>query len=119
MIDVTFAREFAKAWIEAWNSHDLDRILSHYADGFEMQSPLIAERMNEPSGRLVGKAAIRPYWQGGLAAQPALKFTLDEVLVGASSIAIAYRRENGSRVVEVIVFDEARRAIAGSAHYAR
>ena len=30
------ANEFAAEWIEAWNAHDLDRILSHYTDDFEM-----------------------------------------------------------------------------------
>ena len=50
MIDRKWAREFAVEWIAAWNAHDLDRILSHYADDFEMRSPLIAERMGVASG---------------------------------------------------------------------
>jgi ketosteroid isomerase-like protein len=117
MIDATFAREFAVDWIDSWNSHDLERILSHYTDDFELESPLILERMNEPSGRLRGKAAIRPHWQKGLAMPPPLRFELESVLVGANSIAIAYRRVNGPRVVEIITFNEARQAIAGCAHY--
>jgi hypothetical protein len=117
MIDAAFAREFAVDWIDSWNSHDLDRILSHYTDDFELQSPLVVERMNEPSGRLRGKAAIRPYWQIGLARQPPLRFELDSVLVGANSVAISYRWADGRRVVEIITFNEARQAIAGCAHY--
>ena len=38
MIDSTWAHEFAREWIAAWNSHDLELILSHYADDFEMAS---------------------------------------------------------------------------------
>jgi ketosteroid isomerase-like protein len=31
MIENTFAEHFAAEWIDAWNCHDLERILSHYA----------------------------------------------------------------------------------------
>ncbi|MDP9013943.1 MAG: nuclear transport factor 2 family protein [Pseudomonadota bacterium] len=55
MIERTWAEEFAKEWIDAWNSHDLERILSHYADDFEMSSPLIMERNMEPSGVCAGR----------------------------------------------------------------
>lgn len=51
------ANEFAAEWIEAWNAHDIDRILSHYADDFEMNSPVIAKRLGVTSGTLKGKAA--------------------------------------------------------------
>ena len=32
MIDKKFAARFAHEWIDSWNSRDLKRILSHYAD---------------------------------------------------------------------------------------
>ena len=52
------AEKFAEEWISAWNNHDLDQILSHYEDDFEMSSPVIVEAMNEPSGTLKGKKVI-------------------------------------------------------------
>jgi hypothetical protein len=58
MLNKTFAERFAAEWIAAWNSHDLDRVLSHYADDFEMSSPYIAELAGEPSGKLKGKEAF-------------------------------------------------------------
>lgn len=116
MIDRVFAEAFAAEWIAAWNAHDLERILSHYADDFEMTSPLVVERMGEPSGRLGGKAAIRPYW-GPALAKGELRFTLEEVLVGVDALTILYRRETGQRVAETIAFDAARRAVRGAAHY--
>ena len=118
MLDRAFARSFAEEWIASWNAHDLERILAHYRDDFEMASPLIVERMGEASGRLRGKDAVRPYWARGLAVRPALRFTLEDVLVGADSVTILYHGETGLRVAEVIVFDAERRAIAGMAHYA-
>ncbi|MDP3877197.1 MAG: nuclear transport factor 2 family protein [Methylobacter sp.] len=42
-----FAEHFANDWIDSWNSHDLQRILSHYADDFEMSSPVIIQLAND------------------------------------------------------------------------
>ena len=60
-LDETFARHFAQVWVDAWNAHDLDRVLAHYEDDFVFQSPMIAVFTGEPSGRLQGKAAVRAY----------------------------------------------------------
>ena len=35
------ATDFANDWIAAWNAHDLDRIVGHYAQKIEFVSPLI------------------------------------------------------------------------------
>jgi hypothetical protein len=59
IIDRTFAREFAAEWIAAWNSGDLERILSHYADDFEIRSPLIAERGFSPTGVSLARSCRR------------------------------------------------------------
>jgi ketosteroid isomerase-like protein len=64
---IDFAECFANDWIAAWNSHDLDRILAHYEDDFEMTSPLIVAFVGEPSGS-TGKvrAAFAHYELGSL-----------------------------------------------------
>lgn len=61
MITREFADRFAQEWIDAWNSHNLERVLSHYADDFEMSSPYIAQIAGEPSGVLKGKPAVAVY----------------------------------------------------------
>ena len=50
---------FAAEWLAAWNAHDLERILSHYAEGVTFLSP-VAARMTG-NGRVEGKAALRAY----------------------------------------------------------
>jgi hypothetical protein len=117
MITQAFAQAFAAEWIEAWNSHDLDRIFSHYADDFGMNSPLIVERMGIASGSLEGKLAIRPYWTAGLAAQPPLHFVLENVFIGVDSITIEYHRVGGRHATEVLFFGSDKKAIRGVAHY--
>ena len=118
MIDPQWALSFAREWIEAWNSHDLERILSHYSEDFEMASPLIVERMGEPSGVLKGKAAVRPYWEQGLAAQPPLRFELLDVLTGIRSITIYYRSVGRRVVAEVLEFNPQKEVVRGAAHWA-
>jgi ketosteroid isomerase-like protein len=118
MIDASFARGFAAEWIEAWNAHDLDRILAHYADDFEMISRLIVERGHDPSGRLKGKAAVRLYWAEGLAAKPPLRFTLEQVLLGVDSVVVIYRRASGHQAAETFFFDAEGKVVRAAAHYA-
>jgi hypothetical protein len=116
MIERAWAEAFAREWIDDWNARDLERILAHYADDFEMTSPLIVERMGVASGRLKGKEAIRPYWSQGLRATPALRFNLLDVLVGVNALAIVYESVTLARVViERIEFDEQRRAVRAEA----
>ncbi|MEO5925339.1 MAG: nuclear transport factor 2 family protein [Bryobacteraceae bacterium] len=119
MITTEFAKYFAEEWIAAWNSHDLERIFSHYTEDFEMSSPYIAERMGEPSGTLKGKAAIRPYWTAGLTWPPPLQFELQQVYTGADSITIVYRRVDGPLVAEVLFFNSEGKAVKGVAHYCK
>ena len=120
MIDRAWAEQFAQDWIEGWNSHDLERILAHYADDFEMTSPLIAARLGVADGKLKGKDAIRRYWEQGLASTPELRFELQEVIVGVNAIAIVYESRTLARtVVEYIAFDECRRGIRAEALHGR
>jgi hypothetical protein len=49
MIERTWAEMFAREWIANWNAHNLEGVLAHYSDDFEMTSPLIVERMSLPA----------------------------------------------------------------------
>lgn len=116
MIDRDFAEHFAADWVAAWNSHDLDRILSHYADDFEMSSPYIAQLAGESSGILRGKAAVGAYWKLALARMPELRFELMTTLVGAHSVTLYYQGARGL-AAEVFFFGPDRRVSRAAAHY--
>lgn len=94
-----FAQCFAHEWIAAWNSHDLQNILAHYEDDFEMSSPIIPVLAGEPSGKLRGKAAIGAYWAQALRKLPNLHFELVTVLAGVDSVTIYYKGQRASRLV--------------------
>ena len=110
------AHYFAAEWIDAWNARDLDRILAHYAEHFEMSSPYIARIAGEESGRLHGKPAVRAYWAKALQLIPRLRFQLVEVLVGVDSMVIHYRGHKGP-VAEVLRFGANGKVVSASAHY--
>ena len=111
-----FALRFAEEWIATWNAHDLERILSHYTDDFEMSSPVIVQLMGEPSGTLKGKVAVRDYWSKALARLPDLHFDLLEVYAGADSVVIRYRGPRGASA-EVFWFDAEGKVYRAAAHY--
>jgi ketosteroid isomerase-like protein len=117
MISMNQAKNFAQAWVEAWNSHDLDRILSHYADDFAMTSPFIVMMMNEPTGTIKGKENVRAYWAKALERLPDLHFELIEVLGGVDSLTLYYHAVLGKRAVEVLFFDQDGKVRQGIAHY--
>jgi hypothetical protein len=117
MLDRVFAEHFAAEWIAAWNSHDLDRVLSHYADDFEMSSPIIAQIACEPSGKLKGKKAVGAYWAKALARMPNLHFELVTTLVGAHSITLYYKGHRGMSA-EVFIFGLDKKVVEAFAHYA-
>ncbi|CAA0098219.1 Uncharacterised protein [Halioglobus japonicus] len=110
------ANTFADHWIQAWNQHDLDMILSHYTHDFEMSSPAIVEAMNEPSGTLKGKANIRVYWSKALEKYPDLTFEKLHVLTGSNSVTIIYNGVRGLSA-ESFHFDTSGKVYAAYAHY--
>lgn len=116
-MDSDFAAHFAADWISAWNAHDLERILSHYADGFEMSSPVIVQLAGEPSGTLKGKAAVGAYWRKALQRIPDLHFELLTVLIGVGSITLHYRGNRGL-AAEVLHFGPDGKVTRAYAHYA-
>lgn len=117
MIEQDFALRFAQEWIAAWNSHDLERVLSHYSDDFEMNSPMIARIAGEPSGRLVGKQAVGAYWAKALTMLPDLRFEFVAVLGGVDSLVIQYYGAGGHLAAEVFQFGPDQKVIRAFAHY--
>jgi len=115
-MDQAFAQHFAQDWVDAWNAHDLERVLTHYADDFVLQSPMIAIIAGEASGRLQGKAAVRAYWATALARLPNLHFVLQDVLLGADCLTLYYQGHRG-RVAETFFFDGGTKVVRASATY--
>ncbi len=94
------AWNLANHWLEAWNAHDLDSIMTHYDDAVELTSPAAAQMLETSDGNVVGKGNLRAYFQRGLQAYPELQFRLEDVLWGVNSVLFYYTNQKGTRTGE-------------------
>jgi len=94
------AWNLANHWVAAWNAHDLDSIMAHYEDDIELTSPVAAQLLGTPDGKVVGKANLRAYFQHGLEACPELQFRLEDVLWGLNSVVFYYVNHRGTHAAE-------------------
>lgn len=116
MLDDKFYAQFAAEWIAAWNSHDIERILSHYDESFEFTSPVLAQVNPASGGRLKGKEAARSYWSKGLGARPDLHFQPLAVLKGVHGVVIHYKGLGGKLCAEFFVFGTNGKVVSSHAH---
>lgn len=107
----------ANDWIAAWNSHDLDAIMSHYEDAIELTSPVAAQLLGVPDGKVIGKANLRAYFERGLDAFPELRFDLENILSGLNSVVLYYKNQKGTRTAEFMELSENGKAVRVIAHY--
>lgn len=97
-------QRFASGWIASWNTHDLERILSHYAEDVEFMSPLLEQLPGEASGRLTGKAALRNHVIRRLQAAPELRLHLQHALGGIDGCTLIYRDTLDQLTAETMTF---------------
>lgn len=107
---------FAEQWIADWNSHDIERVLDHYAQDAEFRSPIAEQRTG--NGIVRGRDALRSYWGPAFEMRSKLKFTLKRAYAGHRAIAIHYGDELGRDIVETLAFDESGKAVFGCGCYA-
>lgn len=102
-MDASAAASFAAEWVEAWNAHDLEAVLGHFADDVVFTSP-IAARLLGGDGIVRGKEDLRAYWATALPLNPGLRFTLVGVYAGVDTVVINYRNQKDVLCCEVLHF---------------
>jgi len=117
MLTEAEARQLAKEWVLAWNSHDLDAIMAHYGSDVVLTSPVAARLLSEPSGTVAGREALRSYFQRGLEAYPNLAFELVDVMWGLTSVVLCYVNQKGTKSGEFMEFDDSGKVIRVVANY--
>jgi ketosteroid isomerase-like protein len=104
-MDAAFAERFAVEWLAAWNGHDLEAILGHFAEEVVFTSPLAQRIVEDSDGVIRGKEALRAYWREGLRRNPELHFEIEDLYLGVTTLVIHYRNQSGALVNEVLTFD--------------
>lgn len=117
-LSTEFAKTFAEEWVSSWNSHDIEKILSHYAEDFVIETPMAAKRLPETCGLVKGKEAVREYWKIGLQKNPELEFEILDVLTGISGLTIYYmNKSTNNKAVEVMIFNNQQKVKQAIVHY--
>ena len=109
--------QFANEWIASWNSHNIDDILSHYSDNFEITTPMIKTLLNIDSGTLKGKENVKEYWISALKKVPDLNFELLDITKSVNSVALYYKSVLNKNAIEVMFFDDNGKINKIIAHY--
>jgi ketosteroid isomerase-like protein len=111
------AWNLANHWVEAWNSHDLDMIMTHYEDAVELTSPAAAQLFGTPDGKVVGKANLRAYFQRGLETYPELRFRLEDVLWGVNTVIFYFTNQKGTHTAEFMELSATGKVVRVFANY--
>jgi hypothetical protein len=116
-VDPELAGRVAREWFDAWNDHDLDAVMSHYADDVEFTSPFAVELSGRPDGTLRGADELRAYFGRALGAFPELRFGDLRVAQGVSSVTLCYRSVRGLDAAETMFFGADGKVVRVLAHY--
>ena len=119
MIDRDVAWKFAHEWLDAWNRHDVDAIMTHYADSIEFCSPVVQKVLGDPKGVVYGKDNLRDYFSRQLKKFSTLHFQLLDVFASPQSIVLYYKINRGLLAAEVMILDKDMKAIKVYANYDR
>src|SRR5690349_7560621 len=105
------AKKFVMEWIDAFNAHNLERILHHYADEITFYSPFIPLLKFNEEGVIRSKEELKMYFAAGLTAYPDLHFKLHRYFTGINSIVIYYTSVNGMLAAETFKLNRESKAL--------
>ncbi|RXH35852.1 MULTISPECIES: nuclear transport factor 2 family protein [Bradyrhizobium] len=106
-----------RAWVEAWNARDLERVLTLYDEAAVMTSDRIPMLGFDASGTVRGKDALRAYWGKALGLLPELHFTLIDLFVSPDSVVVFYANERARKICEYLRVNEKGLIVQGSANH--
>lgn len=111
------AQKIAHQWIKAWNDRDLDKIMFHYENNILLISPIAVKILDKPNGTVSGKKELRKYFQKGLEIYPNLRFDLQDIMWGISSLVLYYVNQNGTKAGEFMEISTSGKISRVIAHY--
>ena len=93
-------------WFDAFNSHNLEQLLSLYDDEAEHYSPKLKIRKPETNGLVSGKQALREWWQDAFERLPTLHYKVTSLTANSDRVFMEYIRmvkeEDDMLVAEVL-----------------
>ncbi len=82
----------ALAWLDAFNAHDVERLVALYADDCTHTSPKIRALHPDTGGKLVGRAALHAWWTESNARLPGLRYEKVALTANDDRVFLEYLR---------------------------
>ena len=102
----------ARAWLDAFNARDLERLLALYDEEAVHTSPKLRVQRPETNGEIRGKPALRAWWADAMTRLPGLHYVGKHLSAGESRVVMEYERQNPGEasymVAETLVVDAGR-----------
>jgi len=102
-------KQIALKWFEAFNEHDLEKLLSLYDNNAQHYSPKLKIRMPETQGLIKGKQALREWWKDAFDRLPSLQYEVIKLTADDEQVFMEYLRhvegEENLSVGEVLQID--------------
>jgi limonene-1,2-epoxide hydrolase len=102
----------AMLWFEAFNAHNLEKLLSLYDDEAGHFSPKLKIRHPETNGLVTGKDALRTWWKDAFDRLPTLHYKVTSLTSNSDRVFMEYIRtvatEDQMLVAEVLEIKDGR-----------
>ena len=82
----------AHLWFEAFNAHNLEKLLSLYDDEAQHYSPKLKIRLPETKGLVTGKDALRSWWKDAFDRLPTLHYKVTSLTSNSDRVFMEYIR---------------------------
>ncbi len=82
----------AQKWFDAFNGHDLEKLLALYSDDAQHYSPKLKLRQPQTKGLIIGKDALRAWWQDAFERLPTLNYEYTSLTANDDRVFMEYIR---------------------------
>lgn len=92
----------ARAWFDAFNAHDLEKLLQLYHAEADHYSPKLKVLHPETHGLIKGKEALRNWWRDAFHRLPTLRYEMISLTANDDRVFMEYKRHvQGEEVILV------------------
>ena len=92
-MDPELLKTIARNWLDAFNRHDIEKILELYDDQAEHYSPKLKLRSPETNGLIRGKDAMRAWWKDSFNRFPTLQYQVIQLTPFENRVFMEYVRK--------------------------
>ncbi|MFC7774491.1 nuclear transport factor 2 family protein [Flavobacterium sp. GCM10027622] len=86
-------QSIAYKWFDAFNAKQLEKLLALYDDEAQHFSPKLKIRQPETQGLIIGKEAMRVWWQDAFDRLPSLNYKVTSLTANTDRIFMEYVRQ--------------------------